>query len=394
MLPSQYEFFNPVKIISGHKSLENIPYELSLMESKRPLIITDQGVVGAGLSKILIDALADSDIVVGALYEDTPPDSSNIVVNEIAEIYRKQKCDSIIALGGGSVMDTAKGVNIVVTEETDDLMKYVGAERLTKKMKPFVAIPTTSGTGSEVTLAAVINNIAKGYKMAFTSYTLFPDVAILDTRMTLTVPPKVTAATGMDALTHAVEAYSCIQKNPLSDAYAFASIDLSRKYFLETIKNGKDKEARLAMANASLLAGTAFSNSMCGIVHSIGHATGGVCHVPHGVAMAIFLPFGMEYNMKACAPYYAELLLALAGAEVYASTPAESRATRAVKAVRELNANLNKLSGMPITLEQAGVKKDQLQKIAETAIDDGAITFNPLDADVNDFLEILKAAYS
>lgn len=393
MIPSYYEYYNPVKILSGHKALENIPYELDVMGVSRPLIIADPGVAAAGLVKIVVEALADSEVSIGAIYEDTPPDSSNLVVNEVASIYRQNECDSIIAVGGGSVLDTAKGVNIVITENTDDLMEFVGAERLKKKMRPFIAIPTTSGTGSEVTLVAVIANVEKNCKMAFTSYMLFPDVAILDTRMTMTVPPKITAATGMDALTHALEAYSCLQKNPLSDAYAFAAIDLIRKYLVTTVQNPKDKEARLALANASLMAGCAFSNSMVGLVHGIGHACGGVCHIPHGVAMALLLPYCMEYNLETSAEYYAELLLPLAGADEYANTLPEQRAAKSIAAIRELNSTLNKLTGMPISLKEAGVERDKLPLIARTALGDGSLIFNPVEADYEDILKILKSAY-
>lgn len=393
MIPAYYEYYNPVKILSGRQALDNIPYELEILGCRRPIVITDKGVVEAGLIKIVLDAWAGSNLVVGALFDETPPDSSNAVVNQVAGIYRTNNCDSIVAIGGGSVLDTAKGVNIVITEETDDLMRFVGAERLTKRMRPFIAVPTTSGTGSEVTMVAVIANLEKKCKMAFTSYMLFPDVAVLDPRMTITVPPRITAATGMDALTHAIEAYSCLQKNPLSDAYAFKAVDLIRQYLIRVVRNGKDEEARMAMANASLLAGCAFSNSMVGIVHSIGHACGGVCSVPHGVAMAILLPWGMEYNMKECAGYYAELLLALAGPEVYARTASEKRAGESVAAIRQMNSTLNQLTGMPITLKDAGVKREQMEEIAQTAQGDGSLVFNREEADFRDILGILEAAY-
>lgn len=393
MIPSYFEYYNPVKIISGHKSLENVPYELSLLGSTRPLIITDQGIVKAGLLQLLLDILAAENIDIKAVYTNTPPDSSNKVVNEVAKMYADNNCDSIIALGGGSVIDTAKGVNIVITEKTDDLMKFVGAERLKNKMQPFIAIPTTSGTGSEVTLVAVIANEEKNCKMAFTSYMLFPDVAVLDPRMTITVPPHITAATGMDALTHAVEAYSCLQKNPLSDAYAVTAIKLIREYLIPVVKNGKDESLRLALANASLLAGCAFSNSMVGIVHGIGHACGGIAHIPHGNAMAILLPHGMEYNFNKNETYYAELLLPLAGPEEYSKTPSQDRGKRAIQVIRNLNSELNKLTGMPITLREAGVKKEQLPKIAETALNDGALVFNPEESDYQDILAILEAAF-
>ena len=213
-------------------------------------------------------------------------------MNTIAGIYRKTGCDSIIAVGGGSAIDTAKGVNIVITENSEDLMKFMGAEMLKKTMKPFIVVPTTSGTGSECTLVAVISNPAKNVKMAFTSYKLLPNVAVLDPRMTLTCPPKITAATGMDALTHAMEGFYCNQKNPMSDAYAGAAIELVRDNLVEAVKNGKNENARLAMANAACMAGTAFSNSMVGMVHGLGHAAGAVCHIPHGLPCRYFFHLG------------------------------------------------------------------------------------------------------
>ncbi|MFH2099304.1 MAG: iron-containing alcohol dehydrogenase [Pseudomonadota bacterium] len=393
MIPSYYEFYNPVKVLAGNKAVDNIPYELSLLSARRPLIVTDQGVVGAGLLQIVINGFAGSDAEVGAVCEDTPPDSSNEVVSDVARLYRENRCDSIVAVGGGSVLDTAKAVNILVTEGGDDLLDYLGADVLKAPLKPLIVVPTTAGTGSEVTSVAVIANPKRQIKMPFTSQYLLPNMAVLDPRMTLTMPPKITAATGVDALTHAVEAYSCKQRNPLSDAYAVAAINLVRENLVKAVKNGKDEKARFGMANASLLAGAAFSNAMVGVVHSMAHATGGVCHVPHGVANAIFLPHGMEYNMSKVADLYAELLLPLAGPEVYLSTPEKNRAVRAVEAVREINRALNAECGMPITLKQAGVAKSKLEAIAATAINDAAHAFNPRELEYADALAIARAAY-
>ena len=393
MIPEYYEFYNPVKIVSGHKALDNLPYELDQLGAKRPIIVTDKGVAGAGLVSTVKDAFSDSEMTIGAIFDDTPPDSSIQTVNELVKIYRENKCDSIVAVGGGSVIDTAKGLNIVITEDADDITKFMGAEMLKKPMKPLIVIPTTSGTGSEVTLVAVINNPEKQLKMPFTSYHLLPKVAILDTRMTMTMPPKITAATGMDALTHAVEAFVCLQKNPISDAHSMVAISLIRDNLINVVKSGNDKKARLAMCNASCLAGAAFSNSMVGIVHSLGHATGGVCHVPHGVAMSIFLPFGLEYNLEKSRDLIAELLFPIGGAEVYAATPKEKRAERAIELIREIRTELNTLCGLPMTLKEAGVDKVKLTDIANTAINDGSMIYNPVDASYDEALAILEKAY-
>ncbi len=393
MLPEYYEFYNPVKIVSGHKALESLPYELDQLGAKRPIIVTDKGVSGAGLVNTVKSAFDDSEMIIGAIFDNTPPDSSIDTVNELVKVYRDNECDSIVAVGGGSVIDTAKGLNIVITENSDDLLKFMGAEMLKKPMKPLIVIPTTSGTGSEVTMVAVINNPAKKMKMPFTSYQLLPKVAILDTRMTLTMPPKITAATGMDAMTHAVEAFICDQKNPVSDAHSVAAISIIRDNLVKAVKDGKDKKARLAMSNASCLAGAAFSNSMVGIVHGLGHATGGVCHVPHGVAMSIFLPFGLEYNLDASRELVGELLFPLGGADIYAATPKEKRAEKSIELIRNMQKELQSLCGLPMTLKEAGVEKSKLEEIAKTAINDGTMIYNPLEVSADEALAVLEKAY-
>ncbi|MBA4368218.1 MAG: alcohol dehydrogenase [Desulfobacterium sp.] len=393
MLPSYYEFINPVKIVSGNKAVDNIPYELNQLGVKRPMIVTDQGVVMAGLLKVVENAIADSELAIGAVYDTTPPDSSLEVVKEIAGIYRSNRCDSFIAIGGGSSMDTAKGVNIAITENSDDLSRFIGAEMLKNRLQPFVAIPTTAGTGSEVTSVAVISDTENNVKMPFTSHYLLPNVAILDPRMTLTLPPKLTAATAMDAMTHAIESFINLQKNPMSDAYATAAIKIIRENVVNAVKNGKDADTRLALANAATMAGIAFSNSMVGLVHSLGHATGGICHVPHGIAMSIFLPFGMEYNLEKARGVIGELLLPLGGSELFACTPKTSRAEAAIKIVRKLQTDLYSFCGLPMTLKDAGVPRNKLEQIAQAVMDDGALTFNPEAVNQADALRVLKMAY-
>ena len=393
MLPSFYEFYNPVKIVSGNKAVDNLPFELDQLGVKKPLIVTDKGVAGAGLIDIVLASLHDTSIVPGAVYDNTPPDSSIETVNEIAKLFRETGCDSIVAVGGGSPIDTAKGVNIVVTEESDDLMRFMGAEVLKKPMKPLVVIPTTSGTGSETTLVAVIANPEKNVKMLFTSYQLLPKVAILDPRMTLTCPPSITAATGMDALTHAMEAYISLQQNPLSDAYSLAAIELIRDHMLEAVTNGKNAGARMAMANASCMAGISFSNSMVGMVHGLGHAAGAVCHIPHGTAMSIFLPHGLEYNMEKSGKRIGDLLRVLAGDREYNATSETERPRKTIERVRELQKKLKHHANLPMTLREAGVPGEKLEEIARTALGDGTLMVNPAEVDYRDAMAVLESAY-
>lgn len=391
MLPDYFEFICPVKILSGRKALSNLPYELSQLGAKRPLIVTDRGVMGAKLIDHVKAVFSDSNLIIGAIFHNTPVDSSDQVVNEVANLFKENNCDSLVAVGGGSVIDTAKGVNIVISEKTNDLLKLQGVDRIKETMLPFIVVPTTAGTGSEVTSVAVIANVKAGIKMAFMSNKLFPKTAILDPIMTMTMPQKITAASGMDALTHAIEAYFCIQKNPVSDSFAISAINLIRDNLIEATVNGKNEKARMAMANAALLAGIAFSNSMVGMIHALAHACGGVAHVPHGVANSILLPFGMEYNFKKIANYLAELAPHLAAVNLELST--EEKAKECIKSVRKMQKALHDACKLPLTLSEAGVKEEQLEKIAKVAINDGAVTYNPEEMSFEDGLEVLKKAF-
>ncbi|WP_173912636.1 iron-containing alcohol dehydrogenase [Acinetobacter sp. Marseille-Q1618] len=391
---SYYEFFCPVKIIAGHAALEHIPFELTSLGAKRPLIITDKGVRTNNLLAPIEAAFTSTEVEIGFIFDDVPPDSSLETVRAVAQAYRANNCDAIIAVGGGSVIDTAKASNILVTEGGDDLTKYSGAHNLPKPLKPFFVIPTTSGTGSEVTLAAVISDNQKHVKMAFASNYLMPNAAILDPRMTQTLPPHLTAMTAMDAMTHAVEAYTCMAANPISDAYATAAIKKISNNLFNVLDNPSDAQGRLELAQASTMAGIAFSNSMVGIVHSLGHALGAVAHLPHGLCMNLFLPYVLEYNKDVNGDKIADLLLPLAGADIYAQTPANQRANKAIEFLKIMRDRIHSLTKLPRTLSETGkVSKEQFEEIAEKALNDGSIIYNPKEANFKDLKSILEKAW-
>ena len=395
MTNSYYEFFCPVKVIAGKAALEHIPYELTGLAAKRPMIVTDKGVRAAGLLDPVIAACEESGLEIVTIYDDVPPDSSTTVVRDIAGIYRQEKCDSIIAVGGGSAIDTGKAVNILVSEGGTDIAKYSGAGVIKKPLKPFLVVPTTAGTGSEVTSVAVITDEAKGVKLPFTSSFLLPNAAVIDPRMTLTLPPHITAATAMDALTHATEAFTCMAKNPLSDAYATAAVKKISQSLLTVMDNPKDTDGRLELAQASTMAGIAFSNSMVGLVHALGHATGAICHLPHGLCMSLYLPYVLEYNLEDIRGPLGDLLLHLEGPEVFSATPANRRAEASISAIRKLRDQLHKRCQLPRTLKETGkVQEEQLDLIAEMALDDGAIMFNPKEVTLEDARAVLRRAWA
>ncbi|MBR9869649.1 MAG: iron-containing alcohol dehydrogenase [Gammaproteobacteria bacterium] len=394
MTNKYYEFFCPVKVIAGRAALEHIPFELTSLAAKRPMIITDKGVRAAGLLDPVIAACEDSGLDIVSIYDDVPPDSSTTVVGAIAKVYRKEKCDSIIAVGGGSAIDTGKAVNILVSEGGDDIAEYSGAGILKKALKPFFVVPTTAGTGSEVTSVAVITDAKKGVKLPYSSPFLLPNAAVIDPRMTLTLPPHITAATAMDALTHATEAFTCMAKNPLSDAYATAAVRKVSQSLLKVMDKPKDEDGRLELAQASTMAGIAFSNSMVGLVHSLGHATGAICHLPHGLCMSLYLPYVLEFNLESIREPLSDLLLHLEGPEVYSATPAARRAEASISSIRKLRDELYKRCKLPRTLKETGkVLESQLEAIAKMALDDGSIMFNPREVSLEDAMTILRRAW-
>lgn len=393
MIPEYYEFSNTVKVLSGRLALENIPAELRALGAMRPMLLTDAMLVKLGIAHKVVRAFAETEMEIGVVYSDIPADSSVEVVNAIAAEYLRSGCDSLVAVGGGSVIDTAKGLSIIISAGASDLMDYMGVDVLGPRKVPFIVVPTTAGTGSEATSVAVIADTQKNVKMEFVSGSLLPDVAVLDARMTLSLPARLTASTGMDTLSHAVEAYTCLQRNPVSSVFAATAIELIRDNLLKAVTCGADEDARLAMANASTLAGMAFSNSMVGIVHAIGHSLGGVAKVPHGDAMSILLPHCMEFNMKKVGALYGELLMHLAGAAVFASTKPSERPAKAVEAVRELAKSLAGVSGLPTRLSETRVTREQFGAVARAAVNDGAMIVNPVHADENDVIAILERAF-
>ncbi len=395
MIPSYFEFFCPVKIVAGEKALEHIPFELSARGAKRPLIITDRGVRGAGLVDLVTSALASGGLSGLCVFDEVPQDSSTHVVSQVAALYREKGCDALIAIGGGSVIDTAKAVNVLVSEGGDDLNAYAGAGVLKRPLKPLLVLPTTSGTGSEVTNVSVIKDATTGKKLPFLSQFLLPDVAVLDARLTLGLPAYFTAATAMDAMTHAVEAYTCLGKNPLSDAYATAAIQKIATHLPALLEDPRQPERRLELSLAATMAGIAFSNSMCGLVHALGHSVGVVAHVPHGVCMSVLLPYVLEHNLDVRRQAISELLVPLAGPEVYAGTKEGERAEAAIQRIRALRDMLWTKAKLPRTLSETGsVKREDLPRIARLSLDDGALIMNPVEVSYDAALSVLTRAFA
>ncbi|WP_169046449.1 iron-containing alcohol dehydrogenase [Aeromonas salmonicida] len=389
-----YDFFCPVKLMAGEQALEQLAGELAGLGARRPLLLTDKGVSGTGLATLLANVLAEGELPVADIWDEIPADSSTAVVERIAARYRELECDSLVALGGGSVIDTAKAVNILASMGGDRLLDYAGAGCLTRPLQPLAVVPTTAGTGSEVTLVAVIKDEASGRKVPFTSPFLLPQLAVLDPRLTQGLPLNITAATAMDAMTHAIEAFIGNAKNPVSDALALMAIEKIANALPKVLQNPQDKQLRLQLAEGSTLAGMAFSNSMVGLVHALGHSLGARCHLPHGLCMNLFLPTVLDYNRPGIDPELARLLLPLVGAERFAATQATERAQAAIQALCALRDSLWQAVKLPRTLREAGVTdKGLLPEIRDLAINDGALLYNRKDADRAQLLDLLERAW-
>ncbi len=387
-----YEFYAPVKVMSGENAIDDIPFEVVNNGCKKPFIMTSEMLTQTGHLKILQAAFEGSEADCSNVYTDIPVDSSTDSVQRAAEVYKKLGCDCIIALGGGSVIDTSKGLTMVLAHDHEDILNLKGSEQMKKADRPlFIVIPTTAGTGSETTNVAVIKDPKAGQKLEFLSPYLLPDVAVLDVRMTATMPAFLTASTGADAMVHAVEAFSCLQANPISDGFAISALRLITQN-LEKVCTKPDNESRLAMAQAAFIAGVAFSNSMVGGVHAIGHCVGAVCGVAHGDAMAILLPHLMQYNMEVCADKYAQIFPMFATPEEVHSVPPTEWAQACYDKISSMFNRLAVVGKLPRKLSERGVTQESFAQIAKKSIGDGAMIMNPKEIDYDDVMFILKQA--
>ena len=402
-LPNYYEFLNPVPIIAGPTAIETIPEHLARRKAGRVMVLSDFGVRQAGLLA-MVQGLLKQRLEIAVVADDVPPDSDLEKVAQLAVRYREASCEAIIAVGGGSVMDTAKAVNILVSEPDggSDLRSFSGHGKLKHPLNPLITVPTTAGTGSEATSLAVIKDKAAQRKLPFSSPFLLPDAAILDPRMTITLPGHITAATAMDALAHAMEAYTGLGKNPLSDSHASTAVRLISENLLPVLRQPDDKQGRLALAMGATLAGAAFSNSMVGNVHAIGHAVGAVCDIPHGTCMAILLPYGLAYNLPKIGADLGELLLPLAGAESYAATPAYAHPHKVIESVHLLNQALWDATGgrhgrclreLKTADGSPAVSRELLDRIVDEAMQEVSQIFNPVDMDRRDMHHVLTCAW-
>ncbi len=376
--------YNPTRLIFGENSVKDVGIELENLGANRALVVTDKGVVEAGLAEIVEKALGKRH---AGTFDGCVQDSGVELVEEAAAYAREMGADALVSVGGGSTIDTAKGMSILL-KEGGSLMDYCGMQVLSRPQTPHIAIPTTAGTGSEVTYAAVIKDRESSTKMLFCDYHIIPNVAILDPLMTAGLPPQLTATTGMDALTHAVEAIHALQRQPVADAMALHAIRLIMEYLPRCVEQGDDLVARGQQQIAATMAGIAFGNAQVGLVHAMAHSVGALFKVPHGLANSILLPHVMLFNLDECPERYAMVAAAM-GLDTRGLDNMEA-GEAAAKAVWELTRRM----GVPQRLRDAGVPEDGLEEAAELSLSDGSIVYNPkFIMEAEEVLELFRQAW-
>lgn len=373
----RFEFFLPHKVVFGKGAIRELG-EISRGIGKRALLITGRSAMRkSGALEKVIALLKDYQIEV-ELYDKVETDPSLEAVEKGINLARKRKCEMVIGLGGGSALDCAKAIAGVAKQE-GSIWEYYRGREIEKKGIPFVAIPTTSGTGTEVTSNSVLRNLQEKAKKSLRSRYLTPYLALVDPELTLSLPPEVTAYSGIDALTHAIESYVSNAANPITEMLAIRSIELIAGNIIKAYCNGEDIDARESMSLASVMAGMSFANSGLGAAHALAHPLGAQFGVSHGVACGILLPYVMEFNLKTNEEKYAQVALALGG---------KKRSTIAVEAVRNL---LQKMK-MPEHLSDVGIEKNSIPEMAEDAKDAASLKGNPRLATEKELIDILASA--
>ena len=380
---NNYGYFIPSVTIIGVGAVKNTAEKISALGGKKPLIVTDKGIVKVGILKQVTDVL-DAGGLKYVVYDGATPNPTDQNVHDGVDVYKKEGCDSLITLGGGSSHDCGKGVGFVVANG-GKIHDFEGVDKSTKPFPPYVAINTTAGTASEMTRFCIITDLSRHVKMAIVDWRCTPTIAINDPILMLGMPPRLTAATGMDALTHAVEAYVSTIATPLTDSAAKEAIQLIFKFLPKAVANGADIEARDMMCYAEYLGGMAFNNASLGHVHAMAHQLGGFYNLPHGECNAILLPHVEKFNLIACIDRLADLA-ALIG-EPVANVSKREAADVFLAAIRRLSTDV----GIPAGLVEMGkfygkdVKAADIPTMTGNAQKDACGLTNPrrpTDADV------------
>jgi alcohol dehydrogenase len=373
----------PTDIHFGCGMLRSLPERIKSLGGAKALVVTDPGVRAAGIldrvTKVLRDASCDFTV-----FDGVKADSGSTLIDETVAELKRSACDAVVGVGGGSSLDTAKAVAALATNPGSALA-YVGLHKVRNRPLPMIAIPTTAGTGSEVTLWSVFTDDARAVKVAIGGTLLYPAVALCDPELTLDLPPLLTAATGMDALAHAVECYTNNACQPISGSLALQAIELIGRHLRSAVLNGRNLQSRYGVMLAATMAGIAMNPTRLGLAHALAMPLGSWdLRVPHGVALAVTLPAVMEFNHIAEPDRFVDVARAL-GEDVSRLSRLEA-AGRAVAAVRNLARDI----GIPTSLSGFGFREEHIASVVEEAMRSGNVPVNPRRACADDLTRILR----
>ena len=373
----------PTRIVHGPGAIARLGELLAELGVERPFLVTDKGVVAAGLADATLPHLENA-----VVFDEVRPNPDIELVARASLVYRESGCDGLVALGGGSSMDTAKSVGVEVVHGGSIVEYEYGATPITRRIPPLVAVPTTAGTGSEATLWAVITDHDRKIKFNVGGTPLIgAHVALIDPELMLGLPPAITAATGMDALSHAIECYTCDYHQPFNDAVALLAIELVGRWLRVACEDGGNLEARTGMAHAATLGGLAYGTESAGAAHAMSQSAGGVHECPHGALTARVLGPVCEYNAPAAPVLYARIAQGL-GVDVH-GVPALDAALLGVEEVYRLTDDV----GIP-TMEELGFSEEEIPMLARIAYEDPQTIGNPREVDVAAYGEIYRNAFS
>lgn len=382
-----YDYLVPSVNFMGPGCLKVVGERAKMLGGKKVLIVTDKFLRNQenGAVEQTVKYLEEAGLEI-AIYDGTEPNPKDTNVAEGLKVFKEENCDMIVTVGGGSPHDCGKGIGIAATHE-GDLYNYAGIETLTNALPPILAVNTTAGTASEVTRHCVITNTKTKVKYVIVSWRNLPLVSFNDPELMVGKPAGLTAATGMDALTHAVEAYVSKDANPVTDASAIQSIKLIANNLRQAVAMGDNIEARTNMSYASLLAGMAFNNGNLGYVHAMAHQLGGLYDMPHGVANAMLLPHVCKYNVISNPQKFADIAEFMG--EKIDGLSVHEASQKAIDAMFRLSKDI----GIPTSLKEKGIKEEDFEYMAEMALKDGNAFSNPRKGNEKDIVNIFKSAY-
>lgn len=377
-------YFMPTVNLMGAGAVQQAGKQAKILGGKVAFLVTDAYLNKVGMAKQIVEIIESEGVKV-VIYPGAEPNPTDKNVHEGVEIFQKEGCNMIISLGGGSAHDCAKGIGLVAGNG-GKIQDFEGVDQSEKPMVPMIAINTTAGTASEMTRFCIITDTSRHIKMAIVDWHTTPNVSINDPLLMMGMPASLTAATGMDALTHAVEAYVSTAATPVTDSAALMAIKLISKYLRKAVANGNDFEARDQMAYAQFMAGMAFNNASLGYVHAMAHQLGGFYNLPHGVCNAVLLPHVSRFNLIGNLERFADIAETLG--ENIEGLSAREAAEKALTAISTLAKDVN----IPSGLTELGVKEEDLKLMAGNAMKDACSLTNPRLATLEDVIQIYKNA--